>query len=337
MFFAIITLISALLLAGIAAWFAISGIMAIFAGAAIPAMMMGGAIELGKVVGASWLYRNWKEKTKIKWALLPSVGLAMLLTSMGIFGFLSKAHLQQTAPVGDNVAKIQQLDERIDRQNYKIKDAEAVIDQLDEAVNALNRNDRISGPNGSRAVRQSQQEQRAELKKDIEIAQAEIDKLQSERFEISQSVREMELDVGPVKYIAELIYGEGAQTYFDHAVRFVIIAFIFVFDPLAIVLLVAANYSLMRYVKKPSQNDSKQQSNANPENLINPTSDLSVELNAQGSQVSDSMSIEQIRSLINDIVTKQTPTVDDLIRREGLEQILRRQMIKKQTRTKHNQ
>lgn len=107
MLFAIITLITALSMATVAAWFAIAGIMAVFAGAPIPALIMGIVVEAGKIIGVSWIYRYWKEKTKLKWAMVPVVVVAVLLTSMGIFGFLSKAHIEQNAPVGNNIAKIE--------------------------------------------------------------------------------------------------------------------------------------------------------------------------------------------------------------------------------------
>ena len=244
MLFGTVVLITALAMAGVAAWFAIAGIMAVFAGAAIPALIMGAVIETGKVVGVSWLYQNNEVKTKIKYFLLPLVLVAMLLTSMGIFGFLSKAHLEQTTPVGNNAAQIERLDSRIARERKKVDDAELVIDQLDDIVRVLIDADRISGPNGSRAVREGQQEQRDALAATIDAAEDNIATYQDEQFELQAQLRELELEVGPVKYIAALVY-EDAENNIEDAVRWVIIAFIFVFDPLAIVLLMAANKTLM--------------------------------------------------------------------------------------------
>lgn len=249
MFFAIITLITALAMAITAAVFAIFGIVAIFAGLPIHAFIMGSVIEAGKLVGVSWLYRNWEEKTRIKYFLLPLVVLAMLLTSMGIFGLLSKAHLEQTASVGSNVITIERLQSQINREQQRINDAELVIRQLDETVQTLIDFNRISGPDGARAVRESQQEQREELRFVINETETRIEELENNLFDLRRSVQEVELEVGPVLYIARIIYGNNDDRLED-AVRWVIIAFIFVFDPMAILLLMAANYNLMQRQKK---------------------------------------------------------------------------------------
>ena len=244
MIFPIITLITALAMATTAAVFAIFGILAIFAGMPAFALVMGTVIELGKVVGVSWIYRNWKEPTRIKYFMIPLVFVAMLLTSMGIFGLLSKAHLDQTQAVGSNSLVIERLDQQIAREQTRIDNAEQVVSQLDETVNTLIEFSRISGPDGARAVREGQEEQRSELTELINTAQDRIDELQTERLELQKEVDAVQLEVGPVLYIAQLIYEDGEERLED-AVRWVIIAFIFVFDPMAILLLIAANYSLM--------------------------------------------------------------------------------------------
>lgn len=254
MFFAIITLVTALAMAVTAAAFAIFGIMAVFAGAPIPALIMGTVIELGKLVGVSWIYRHWKERTTIKVFMLPAVIVAMFLTSMGIFGFLSKAHLEQTTPVGNNTAQIERLDQRIAREQAKIDDADTVIQQLDTTVSTLIEYDKISGPDGARAVRAGQQEQRDALANTIDQAENKISEYQDERFELSSKLRDLELEVGPVKYLAALVYDDPASN-MERAVRFVIIAFIFVFDPMAILLLMGANFSFMKLKKDSSQLD----------------------------------------------------------------------------------
>lgn len=328
MFFGLLTLFTALSMAGVAAWFAIAGIVAVFSGAPVAAFIMGAVIELGKVVGVSWLYRNKDEPTKIKHALLPLVVIAMLLTSMGIFGFLSKAHLEQGAPVGNNVAKIERIDQRIQREQSAITDAETVVGQLDQTVNSLVKNDRISGPNGARAVRQSQEQQRTELRKTIEEAQANIDKLEDEKFELSQSVREMELEVGPVKYIAELIYGEG-QTNLEKAVRLVIIAFIFVFDPMAIVLLMAANYTLMqRKEEKPVTETEDDTEPFDDVDEPNPTI-TSVD---QLPTIHDGVTAEQLKEMITQLGQPHEMTPEEQEQRTALQQLLRQRQVRDQVR-----
>ena len=243
MFFGIITLLTALSMATVAAVFAIYGIIAIFAGMPQFALVMGAVIELGKVVGISWLYRNWNEPTKIKYALTPVVLVAILLTSMGIFGLLSKAHMEQTSPVANNEIQIERLDQQLAREQSKITDAEKVISQLDQSVQALIDFDRIRGDDGALAVRENQADQRELLRQTIDTAQAEVDRLEDQKLELTQELRAIELEVGPVKYLAELVYGAETNR-IEEAVRWVIIAFIFVFDPMAILLLMAANYTL---------------------------------------------------------------------------------------------
>ena len=254
MFFGIITLLTALSMATVAAVFAIYGIVAIFAGMPQFALVMGAVIELGKVMGVSWLYRNWSEPTKIKYFMTPIVLVAMLLTSMGIFGLLSKAHLEQTSPVANNQVQIERLERQIQQENSRIADSESVIAQLDQSVQVLINFDRIRGPDGALAVRESQSEQRELLRQTIEESVSEINRLEDQRLELVQAVRAIELEVGPIKYIAELIYGDG-QDRTEEAVRWVIIAFIFVFDPMAILLLMAANYTLANRKKKSENND----------------------------------------------------------------------------------
>ena len=250
MFFGILTLFTALSMATVAAVFAIYGIIAIFAGMPQFALVMGAVIELGKVVGISWLYRNWGEPTKIKYAMAPLVLVAMMLTSMGIFGLLSKAHLEQTSPVANNEVQITRLDQQIAREQSRIADSEEVISQLDQTVQTLIDFDRIRGDDGALAVRESQAEQRELLRQTIDTAQAEVDRLEDQKLELTQELTAIALEVGPVKYLAELVYGtETDRT--EEAVRWVIIAFIFVFDPMAILLLMAANYTFDQRNKKP--------------------------------------------------------------------------------------
>jgi hypothetical protein len=249
MVFGIITLITALAIAGIAAWFSIAGLMVIFSAAAVPVAIMAGSLEIGKLVTASWLYRNWDStKFLLKSYLTIAVVVLMFITSMGIFGYLSKAHIEQTAAAGDNTLKIQLLDQQIAREQKRIDDAELVVSQLDKSVQVLLDNDRIRGNNGAIAVRESQKEERASLNTIIDDAQTKVSTLQDEKLSLSQEQLAKEAEVGPLKYIAELIYGsEEAQSHFDEAVRWIIIILVVVFDPLAVALLIAANQTLRRH------------------------------------------------------------------------------------------
>jgi len=238
----------ALALSAVAAWYAIAGLVAIFAAASIPIMIMGSLLEAAKLVVASWLYRSWNEIPKLfKAYFLSALIVLMLLTSMGIFGFLSKAHLDQAVPTGDAVAKLEIIDDKIKTQKENIDVARRTISQLDRQVEeTLNRtaNDTTnSGVNRSVTIRRQQANERATLAKEIESAQTEISKLTQERIPFAQEVRKIEAEVGPIKYIAALIYGDNPnQNLLESAVRIVILLIVFVFDPLAVLLLVAANW-----------------------------------------------------------------------------------------------
>lgn len=260
MLFVLLVFIISLFVAGTAAWFSILGLMAIFAGSAVSIAIMAGGLEAAKLLTASWLYRNWHDSPKmLKWPLTFMTVVLMIITSLGIFGFLSKAHIEQGAPVGNNVAKIERLEQRIAREQKVIDDATSVVLQLDEAVNTLIEYDRIRGPNGSIAVRESQKDERASLSSTINEAQTNIDTLTDEKFELENEVRAFEVEVGPIKYVADIIYGPDAgKSALESAVQWLIIIIIFVFDPLAVLLLIAANYSLIDYGIKLRPQDEKE-------------------------------------------------------------------------------
>lgn len=244
----LLTLVMALAISGVAAWYSIAGLVAIFSGAATAIIIMGGVLEAGKLVTASWLYNNWKEVPfLLKSYLTTAVVVLMLITSMGIFGFLSKAHLEHSISVGGtNELQITNLERQIARQQSIIADAETVLTQLDQQVAVLIEYDRIRGPTGSIAVRESQSEERGLLNKTIDAAYIRIDGLQKDLTPLQQEKLAIEVEVGPLKYIAELIYGDQARDFFDEAVRWVIMLIVFVFDPLAVLLLIAANMTLTK-------------------------------------------------------------------------------------------
>jgi hypothetical protein len=240
----------ALALSAVAAWYAIAGLIAIFAAAVIPIAIMGSLLEASKLVVASWLYRSWNDiPLLMKSYFTVALVTLMLLTSMGIFGFLSKAHLDQSVPTGDAVAKLEIIDEKIKTQRENLDASRQAIAQLDKQVNeTLSRSTNTGGAERSVQIRRNQQAERGRLLKDIGAAQAEISKLQEERAPIASEVRKVEAEIGPIKYIAELIYGEEAKdsTIIEKAIRFVILMIVFVFDPLAVLMLVAANWQLRK-------------------------------------------------------------------------------------------
>jgi hypothetical protein len=173
------------------------------------------------------------------------VAFLMLITSIGIFGLLSKAHVEQGAPIADNSARIVRIEQRIEREQKEINDAQILIDQLDETINTLIDYDKISGPDGARAVRQQQRAQREELSSIIDSSEESIDNLLDQKFKLEGEVRAYETEVGPIKYIAALLEESPTATDLEKAVRILILILIFVFDPLAVWMLIAANQSFM--------------------------------------------------------------------------------------------
>ena len=242
----VMALVMGLLLSAVAGYFSVVGLGIIFAGAFWSVVVMAGTLEVSKIVAASWIYRNWDIAPWImKIYMTIAVIVLVFITSMGIFGYLSKAHVDQTVlEGGNNEIRIESLQRRIDRQNSIISDSSIVLQQLDEAVSILQEYDRIRGPEGAIAVRASQSEERAALNETISNAYDTIDELTEEIFPLRRQSIELEAEIGPLKYIAELIYGEQARDFFDEAVRWIILLLVFVFDPLAICLLLAGNVGL---------------------------------------------------------------------------------------------
>ena len=359
----LLTLFTALAIAGVAAWFSIVGLMTFFQGAAMSIAVMAGTLEVGKLVTVSWLYRYWNETSLlVKIYLSTAVLFLMLITSIGIFGYLSKAHQEVSGNSADAFAIVDRLDGQILREENKIElleeriaslqtggglDVSASIQQqetirdgawervqgdidfangqierlrdqlatLDKAVNDLRSKgveviETDAGGTFRRAETETidyvaqanelfaqQSQQRADIKADIDKQQANIDKyreqaqadissanaeinklrenssanqddtlvkidefnediddiyenivlIKDEKFEAQQIVRDIEKEVGPIKYVAELIYGESGKEVLDDAIRLFIILLVVVFDPLAVMLLIAANQTLLRY------------------------------------------------------------------------------------------
>ena len=244
MFTILITFLSAISISVIAAGYSIVGLSTLFAGAVVPIIAMGSALEVGKLVAASWLYNNWRNKLvpyTIKMYLTFAVVVLIFITSMGIFGFLSKAHLDQVQPTSSNNIKIELIDKQISQQENIINRAQGTLDSLDKALDTY-----IDMEYVTRGLkeREKQKPEREALNLAINNAINEIAKLTEEKGALQLEQDKIEAEVGPIKYIAELIYGEQAKDHFDKAVRWVIIVLIFVFDPLAVLLLIAANISL---------------------------------------------------------------------------------------------
>ena len=402
MLFGILTLITALAIAAVAAWFSIAGLMAIFSAAALPIAVMAGTLEVGKLLTASWLYRYWDDTSlMLKSYLCIAVFILMLITSMGIFGYLSKAHLDQAGASGDAFAIVERLEGQIAREENKIGILETRIaslqtgggldvsssiqqqetirdgawdrvqgdieyaqgqiqsirDQLvidlkaqDDKLKPLDRivdsyadqgtvitetdggglfrsaeTETVDNVAKANEVRLSQKAERDAIstekdklrrsaQKDINSQQANIDKyrgqaqntieaanneinglrdsssedqdgillkiddynnqidniydglieIKDEKFTAESEVRELEKEVGPIKYVAQLLYGGDGEELLDKAVQVFILLLVFVFDPLAVMLVIAANQTLLRYGINLEKTGPEGDSNGNP-------------------------------------------------------------------------
>jgi hypothetical protein len=250
MFLIVLTFLSAISISVIAAGYSIIGLATLFAGAAVPIIAMGTALEIGKLVAASWLYHNWRSDlvpVSLKTYLYSAIIVLIFITSMGIFGFLSKAHLDQVKPVSGNNIKIELLDTQINQQQIIIDRSQKTLDLLDKGLEVY-----IDKEYVTRGLkeRKKQKPERDALQLAINNASDEIARLVNEKSILELEQNKIEAEVGPIKYIAELIYGDQAKEMFDEAVRIVILILIFVFDPLAVLLLIAANISLRQYRMK---------------------------------------------------------------------------------------
>ncbi len=263
---AVLTLAVALSISVVAAAYSIIGLMAIFAAAPIAIATMGTVLEVGKLVTASWLYNNWNRAPLfLKSYLTIAVVVLMIITSMGIFGFLSKAHIDQNAPSNNVSAQIDSLNLQISREEKIISRNNKILDQLDKSIDSYIELDYISR---GLDKREEQSEERQRLQSEINGASGRIAELEVSRFEYEQQVRDLELEVGPIRFIAELVYGDSSTEILESAVRGVILLLVFVFDPLAVLLLIAANSSLAQVRETKTEVKKRKQELSNTTKII---------------------------------------------------------------------
>lgn len=234
-----IALVTALVISAIAGYFSVVGLATIFTGAYVSVLVMATALEAGKVVTVGWLSRNWGEAPRaIRYYLSAAVAVLMIITSMGTFGYLSKAHLETQTQVQQSQLQIAPLETQLKLAERKLQNAQTSLDTLDRIVS-----NEADSKQASR-IRNRQRADRATLDAEISNTTREIESINAKLLPIRSQQARTEAEIGPLKYVAELVYGEDAKSHFDSAVRFVIIIIVFVFDPLAIVLLIAANHGL---------------------------------------------------------------------------------------------
>ena len=300
MILAWLLLLTGLTISAVAIYYSVVGLTAIFSAAVIPIIVMGSALEVAKLVCASWLKANWERAPRfLKLYMTTAVVVLMLITSMGIFGFLSKAHNDQNLVSGDVQSKISIFDEKIKTAKENIEADRKQLKQMDEAVDQImGRSTDEKGADKANAVRKSQQRDRSALAKDIEANQKLIASLNDEAAPIRAEIRKVEAEVGPIKYIAKFIYGDkGAdENMLEQAVTWIIILIVVVFDPLAVIMLLGAQMtfawkneqeepvSINDFVPQPTEFIPKEETaeeiltqgvtNSNPEDNIPLTTDF---------------------------------------------------------------
>jgi len=254
-FLAYLALFSGLFLSLVAEYYSILGLTAIFSAAVIPVIIMGIALGLGKVTATLWLKQNWSiAPWTMRGYLFAAIIVLMMVTSMGIFGFLSKAHSDQSLVSGDVQAKISVYDEKIKTAKDNIDANRKALKQLDEAVDqVMGRSNDEKGAEKSVAIRRSQQKERTRLQEEIAAYQKTVSSLNEERAPIAAEVRKVEAEVGPIKYIAAFVYGETNEGILEKAVTWVIITLIVVFDPMAVILLLSSQISFQNFREREKE------------------------------------------------------------------------------------
>ena len=245
MFFGLLTLLVALAISTVAAYYSIVGLMAIFAGATTAIAIMGVVLEIGKLVCASWTFQNWKTSPfTIRSYFIVAVVVLMLITSLGIFGFLSRAHITQSSPTALLVERIERINLKVNQRQTQINRYQGRLDTLDQALQRYIELGAIS--KGLRKIGEMDNETNL-LKTKISTLETEIDGLTDKKYGLKTELNLAEVEVGPIRYVASMIYDDVSESQLEEAVRWIIILLIFVFDPLAVVLVIAANISLRDY------------------------------------------------------------------------------------------
>ena len=299
-FLAYLALFSGLALSIVAEYYSILGLTAIFSAAVIPVVIMGIALGLGKVTATLWLKQNWTiAPWSVRGYLFVAILVLMLITSMGIFGFLSKAHSDQSLVSGDVQSKIAVYDEKIKTAKDNIDANRKALKQMDEAVDqVMGRSQDEKGADKAVSIRRGQQKERSRLLAEIAAEQKTISSLSEERAPIAAEVRKVEAEVGPIKYIAAFIYGETNEGLLEKAVTWVIIILIVVFDPLAVILLLASQISFQNFREREDPNERELQEFADAFNEV-----FEEEL-AEGDSPKDSVDIVKEQSTVTSILAQ---------------------------------
>jgi len=305
----ILLFLSGIAVSIVGATYSIIGLASLFAGAYWAVVTMGITLEIAKLVTVSWLYRNWDLKllpNSIRMYLTSAVLMLMFITSVGIFGFLSKAHLDQASPNTGNRLLVKNVERQIDSEKKSIEGAQKIIDQLDKALDKVIDRDADKGL----SERQKQQNERNRANNIITNSSKKITDLSNQKLKLDKDQLAIDKDIGPFKYVAELIYGDSMDGNLDRAVRLVIICLILVFDPLAVLMLIAFNVSIKEKELK-GKGDYKI---TYPKEALQPKKETKVELKKEDSETSNEISKKKLAYLKKEHRHKLEGLNDDEIR-----------------------
>jgi len=226
---------TSLLVAGVAAYFSVIGLATIFAGSFWPVVVMAGALEIGKLVTAGFLHLRWSDiNLAMRYYLMSAVVVLMLITSLGIFGFLAKANIEQTLQGDSYSLELSIIDKRLEAKEKELQRYEDRLAGLDNIIDTARPQDR-------NYIDRRQRDERIQIAADVDLVVDDIVRLNEEKMPIQREQLVQEGEIGPIKYVAEMIYGEDvAKDKLDNAARILIMFIIFAFDPLAVLLLVAS-------------------------------------------------------------------------------------------------
>lgn len=242
----VFTAIAAFMLAACAAFFSITGLAILYAAAFTSVVIMAIAIECGKISATFWLHRNAHKVSKLWVSLIAASVLgAMVITSVGVYGFLTKGHIDQITPIADTNLRVERIDNRINSETSLIDRSQARLDQLDGVIDTLIEYDKISGPTGANAVRKSQAEERSNMQNSIDSSYIRIDELRDQRLPLSRKVATIEAKLGPIKYIAALF-----NTSTDKSVQWFTLIIVLLLDPFAILMVIATSIGYDDWVRR---------------------------------------------------------------------------------------
>ena len=263
MFIGILNIIAAVVLSAVSAYFSVTGIRIIFSGAILGATLMGASLEFAKITATVWLYAWWRKSSRLlKYYLIFAITVLILVSSIGIYGYLAKAYVGQRNPGQEIKNRIERIDQSIAREEKAIEQADGALEQLDVVIDRLFELDYLGYGIDKR---NEQKPEREALKSTILEAESEISILLDKRFTLKNQFDDFSVDVGPIEYIAVLLYGEdNAESNFDNAVRVLIILLVLVFDPFAVLLMVCGNVAIDKSRGRKRSNRAKKKVTPKP-------------------------------------------------------------------------